>query len=113
MGSIQFLAAAALAVIGASDSGVGSARDKDLRFLALGDSYTIGEGAAETERWPRQLARELATRGISFAPPELVARTGWTTDELGAAMDRAKLAPPYDLVSLLIGVNNQYRGRPL
>ena len=79
-----------------------------MSFLALGDSYTIGEGVAEAERWPVQLARAL---GIDT--PEIVARTGWTTNELAAAMAQHTFHPPYDLVSLLIGVNNQYRGRDL
>lgn len=77
-------------------------------FLALGDSYTIGEGVAEAARWPVQLAQALG-----IAAPEILARTGWTTDELGAAMAQYAFHPPYDLVSLLIGVNNQYRGRDL
>lgn len=82
-------------------------------FLALGDSYTIGEGVAPGERWPMQLAGRLRGEGIDIAVPQIIATTGWTTDELAAAMDTASLAPPYDLVTLLIGVNNQYRGRPL
>lgn len=76
------------------------------RYLALGDSYTIGESVAEAERFPVQLAREL---GLS--DPAIVAKTGWTTDELGHALDAVRLAGPFDLVTLLIGVNNQYRGR--
>ena len=76
------------------------------KFLALGDSYTIGEGVAERERWPVVLA---ARQG--FDPPQIIAKTGWTTDELNAAIDAASPRGPYDLVSLLIGVNNQYRGR--
>lgn len=83
------------------------------RFLALGDSYTIGEGVAADERWPAQLARRLCALGIDVAEPEVIARTGWTTDELSAAMDAATFTPPYALVTLLIGVNNQYRGRTL
>lgn len=83
------------------------------RFLALGDSYTIGESVAEGERWPVQLAALLRRDGIACAAPEIVARTGWTTDELSAAMDARTFEPPYDLVSLLIGVNNQYRGYEL
>lgn len=82
-------------------------------FLALGDSYTIGEGVAPGERWPAQLAARLRDEGIGITDPQIVATTGWTTDELSAAMDAASFAPPYDLVMLLIGVNNQYRGRPL
>jgi lysophospholipase L1-like esterase len=81
------------------------------RYLALGDSYTIGEGVAPEGRWPVQLAGRLRAEGVAIDDPEIVATTGWTTDELSAAMDAAKLSPPYDFVTLLIGVNNQYRGR--
>ena len=77
-------------------------------FLALGDSYTIGEGVADAGRWPNQLATKLG-----LDSPEIVARTGWTTDELSAAMDAHAFTPPYALVTLLIGVNNQYRCRDL
>lgn len=92
---------------------MGPAAAAELRFLALGDSYTIGEDVAEEGRWPVQLAALLRAEGLAVDPPVLIARTGWTTDELSAAMDEAGLAPGYDLVSLLIGVNNQYRGRGL
>ncbi|MCD9028778.1 SGNH/GDSL hydrolase family protein [Luteimonas sp. BDR2-5] len=81
------------------------------RYLALGDSYTIGEGVADDARWPVQLAAALRGESISLDPPEIIARTGWTTDELDAAIDAAAPQGPYALVSLLIGVNNQYRGR--
>ncbi len=82
-----------------------------LRYLALGDSYTIGEGVAPEQRWPLQLAQQLRDDGVALDDPLIVATTGWTTDELSAGMDAATLVPPYDLVSLSIGVNNQYRGR--
>ena len=82
-----------------------------MRYLALGDSYTIGEGVAEDSRWPVQLARALRGEGIAFDDPDIIAATGWTSDELDAAIDTAQPADDYDLVSLLIGVNNQYRGR--
>ena len=82
-----------------------------LRFLALGDSYTIGEGVAPGERWPVQLAARLCDEGVDIADPQIVAKTGWTTDELAAAMEVTDFTPPCDLVTLLIGVNNQYRGR--
>ena len=84
---------------------------RELRYLALGDSYTIGEGVPESGRWPVQLARALRNDGIPMSDPRLIAQTGWTTDELDAAIDTALVFPEYDLVSLLIGVNNQYRGR--
>jgi lysophospholipase L1-like esterase len=80
-----------------------------IRYLALGDSYTIGEGVPEAERWPNQLAKSLQADDIS-AEVTIIARTGWTTDELWQGVQASKLEPPYDLVSLLIGVNNQYRG---
>lgn len=81
-------------------------------FLALGDSYTIGEGVAASDGWPMQLARVLRAEGLPLADPRIIARTGWTTGELLAAIDAASPPPAadYDLVSLLIGVNDQYRG---
>jgi lysophospholipase L1-like esterase len=82
-----------------------------MRYLALGDSYSIGEGVPEAGRWPVQLAVRLRREGVALDDPSIVATTGWTTDELSAAMDASAFEPPYDLVSLLIGVNNQYRGR--
>ena len=77
------------------------------RFLALGDSYTIGEGVAPDERWPAQLARRLRAHGMAIGEPEIIATTGWTTDELATAMDGHVFTPPYALVTLLIGFNNQ------
>jgi len=82
-----------------------------MQFLALGDSYTIGESAAPEERWPVQLGALLRAEGLDVGGPTLIATTGWTTDELSAAIDRANPQGAFDLVSLLIGVNNQYRGR--
>ncbi len=82
-------------------------------FLALGDSYTIGEGVDVQLRWPAQLATRLREEGHSFDPVDVIATTGWTTDELAGALQGAQLRDHYDLVSLLIGVNNQYRGRDL
>lgn len=82
-----------------------------LRYLALGDSYTIGEGVPEPGRWPVQLAAALRGAGIALEPPQIVATTGWTTDELDAGIDAAAPRGPFALVTLLIGVNNQYRGR--
>lgn len=80
-------------------------------YLALGDSYTIGESVTADERWPVVLVSRLRPTGVVLDDPQIVAVTGWTTDELAQGMDAAVLTPPYDLVSLQIGVNNQYRGR--
>jgi lysophospholipase L1-like esterase len=82
-----------------------------LHYLALGDSYTIGEDVPAHARWPVQLVEKLRKHDVAIDDPQIVAVTGWTTDELSAGMDQAHLAPGYDLVTLLIGVNNQYRGR--
>ncbi len=76
------------------------------KFLALGDSYTIGESVSEDERWPNQLADKL-----KIDRPKIIAKTGWRTDELKGAINSANLKNDYDMVSLLIGVNNQYQGK--
>lgn len=81
------------------------------RYLALGDSYTIGEGVGERERWPMQLAEALRASGVRIQDPQVIARTGWTTDELDAAITEADPRGSFELVTLLIGVNDQYRGR--
>lgn len=100
------MAQPAAAPVGPPRTGV-----SEMRYLALGDSYTIGERVGEAERWPARIAALLRERRIAVADPEIVARTGWTTDELAAGLDRAAPRGPFDLVSLLIGVNDQYRGR--
>ena len=82
-----------------------------ISYLALGDSYTIGEGAATADRWPVQLATRARAQGLPLAAPDIIARTGWTTAELQAAIRAANNQHTYGLVSLLIGVNNQYRGQ--
>lgn len=83
-----------------------AARGAPVSYLALGDSYTIGEGVAERDRWPVQLAAMLG-----IGEPTIIAKTGWTTDELAAAIPERP--GTFSLVTLLIGVNNQYRGRDL
>ena len=82
-------------------------------YLALGDSYTIGEGVPLYESFPYQAVQLFRKSGRMFHAPEIIAKTGWTTDELTAGIAQNILHPTYDLVSLLIGVNNQYRGRTL
>lgn len=86
---------------------------KSLTYLALGDSYTIGEAVTAKESFPYQLQAALKTKGIAVAEPQIIAKTGWTTDELLVAIAEQKPASNFDLVTLLIGVNNQYRGYPL
>ena len=81
-----------------------------IRYLALGDSYTIGESVGVSERWPVQLAGLLNSAGIKTNEPVIVARTGWTTKELLAGLKHADPEARFDLVTLLIGVNNQFRG---
>jgi lysophospholipase L1-like esterase len=90
-----------------------SAKEKKLKYLALGDSYTIGEGVEPHERYPNQLVKKLNNSGkFTFEPPQIIAKTGWTVDELQVGIDASTLeSKGYDLVTLLIGVNNQYRGR--
>ena len=84
-----------------------------IKYLALGDSYTIGESVPESERWPVLLREKLVANDIDCDSAEIIARTGWRTDNLSNAIEAADLQPEYDLVSLLIGVNNQYQGRSL
>lgn len=79
-------------------------------WLALGDSYTIGEGVPLHESYPYQTLQLLRAKGAEFHAPEIIAKTGWTSDELIAQVRQTKLLPAYDYVTLLIGVNNQYRG---
>lgn len=82
-----------------------------ISYLALGDSYTIGEQVRIAESFPYQAVQLLRKAGFAFQAPEIVATTGWTTDELEAGIAATAFLPAYDFVSLLIGVNNQYRGR--
>ncbi len=81
-------------------------------YLALGDSYTIGQSVEESERWPVQLAKALNREGVNVRPPVIIAQTGWRTERLISAIENAgNLGEQYDMVSLLIGVNNQFGGR--
>jgi lysophospholipase L1-like esterase len=82
-----------------------------LTYLALGDSYTIGTGVDPESRFPNQLQKQLHDKGLRMKEPRIIARTGWTTDELSDAIEKADFDSAFHLVSLLIGVNNQYQGR--
>lgn len=88
-----------------------SAPQSAVSYLALGDSYTIGESETAANRWPVQLAGMLRQSGLDVGDPDIIARTGWTTGELQDAIRVANNTKTYGLVSLLIGVNNQYRNQ--
>lgn len=88
-----------------------SNKEKHFTYLALGDSYTIGESVSESERFPILLTEKLRKRGYEIDDPLIIAKTGLTTDELSAALDEKEPIGKFDFVTLLIGVNNQYRGR--
>ncbi len=81
------------------------------KFLALGDSYTIGQSVEISERWPVQFLKELKTNTNAIDTLQIIAQTGWRVDQLKEAMNNSNLEPPYGLVSLLIGVNNQFQGQ--
>lgn len=85
----------------------------NISYLALGDSYTIGTSVALDQRWPVQLARDLVQDSITVTYQRIIATNGWTTSELQEGIEAANITEQYDLVSLLIGVNNQFRGQPL
>ncbi len=118
---LMLLTSVSLAMSAACDPSVESAALQvdagaldSIRFLALGDSYTIGHDVETDERFPMQLAARLRNTGISIHPPTIIARTGWTTGELKEGIEKAAIAgQSYDIVTLLIGVNNQYRHYPL
>lgn len=85
--------------------------EDNVKFLALGDSYTIGESVVANDRWPAQFVDSLNARGLEFVESKIIATTGWRTDNLKEAIRHSKLKPEYNLVSLLIGVNNFYQGK--
>jgi lysophospholipase L1-like esterase len=84
-----------------------------LKYLALGDSYTIGENVPKESNVPVQLVNQFRQKGLPFAYPDVIAKTGWNTEDLLKAILKQKPEEDYDLVSLLIGVNNQYRKKPI
>jgi lysophospholipase L1-like esterase len=81
-----------------------------MRILTLGDSYTIGTSVEPSESWPYQLVERVNAEGIPAEAPQVVAQNGWTTRDLAAGIEEIDPQGPYDLVTLLIGVNNQFRG---
>ncbi len=84
-----------------------------LSYLALGDSYTIGQGVSPNESYPNLLADTLGQLGIPMHKPQIIAQTGWTTANLITAINNAQINTTFDFVSLLIGVNNQYQHKPI
>lgn len=84
--------------------------NNSLTYLALGDSYTIGEAVTAQESFPYQLISKLKEQSLNFGAPKIIAKTGWTTDELLLALNSENILETFDVVTLLIGVNNQYRG---
>lgn len=109
--SLMFFSLAALACQNVKKEKDMESGNKELTYLALGDSYTIGEGVEEEQRWPVQLVEKLRADGINISDARIIAKTGWTTDELMAGIEAAGPGREYTLVSLMTGVNNQYRGR--
>ncbi|WP_184624520.1 SGNH/GDSL hydrolase family protein [Pedobacter cryoconitis] len=98
---------------GMNNTNIPPVKTKQLTYLALGDSYTIGEAVSQDQSFPYQLSAGLSKQGLNVAVPEIIAKTGWTTDELQAAIKAEGLSAKFDFVTLLIGVNNQYRGYPI
>ncbi|MFT4735379.1 MAG: lysophospholipase L1-like esterase [Algoriphagus sp.] len=99
-----------LLAVGCSKRTVKSESQNNLTYLALGDSYTIGESVSKNKRWPNQLQKTLSAEGLGIEMPRIIAKTGWTTNELNEGINNNLPNGNYDLVSLLIGVNNQFRG---
>ena len=96
-----------------TDPQPGPILEAGLSYLALGDSYTIGQSVTQEQRWPVLLVKEIRNSGRQIQSPDIIATTGWTTANLLNALNGKPIIKKYDLVSLLIGVNNQYQGRSL
>lgn len=109
MGRIRFLLLFCLCYYQTASSQ--TMASKKISYLALGDSYTIGESVPALENFPHQTVQLLTQKGFTVQSPTIIAKTGWTTDELNDGISNAGLDKEYDFVSLLIGVNNQYRGK--
>ena len=95
------------------EENLNTSRESPFSFIALGDSYTIGEGVTEGERWPNQFVNVAYENGVDFDKPIIIAETGWKTYDLLNAINQKNFTKKYDYISLLIGVNNQFNSRPL
>ena len=82
-------------------------------LLALGDSYTIGEGVDEDQRWPNQFIQVAYENGVDFISSRIIAETGWKSNDLINAIESSNFDKKYDYISLLIGVNNQFNSKPV
>lgn len=99
-------------ILSSSKSVSQTTENKKLHYLALGDSYTIGESVPSAENFPHQLVKLLNENKFNFDEPEIIAKTGWRTDQLIQKVNETKLKhEQYDLVTLLIGVNDEFQGR--
>ncbi|MED5269466.1 MAG: SGNH/GDSL hydrolase family protein [Bacteroidota bacterium] len=90
-----------------------SISQNNLSFLALGDSYTIGESVIEEERWPNQMVDIALNENVMFDQPDIIAKTGWRTEQLIDTLNKINFIKKFDYVSLMIGVNNQYSLKPI
>lgn len=95
------------------EDNLNTTRESPHSFIALGDSYTIGEGVNEDERWPNQFVDVAYENGVDFDQPMIIAETGWKTYDLLNAINQTNFTKKYDYISLLIGVNNQFNSRPI
>ncbi len=95
------------------EENINSLSDSPYSFLALGDSYTVGEGVNEDDRWPNQFVDLANENGFDFDQPVIIAETGWKTYDLLDSINQTNFSSKYDYISLLIGVNNQFNSRPI
>ena len=95
------------------EENINSLSDSPYSFLALGDSYTVGEGVNEDDRWPNQFVDLANENGFDFDQPVIIAETGWKTYDLLDSIYQTNFSSKYDYISLLIGVNNQFNSRPI
>ena len=95
------------------EENINSLSDSPYSFIALGDSYTVGEGVNEDDRWPNQFVDLANENGFDFDQPVIIAETGWKTYDLLDSINQTNFSSKYDYISLLIGVNNQFNSRPI